>query len=238
MLTMLKRLHKDKRGITGLETGIILVAFVVVASVFAYTVISAGMFSSQKGQEAIYAGLEEARGTIALKGTIVAYEGSVDTDADNIGDTDAMVKVNFTVTNAAGGTPVDLTPAWQLNGTDGNLETSGLANPAVINYSDSKQLLEDAAWTVAFVGKNDGDNILEAEEKAEITVWVSDYQYDAVEGLHYSLGAGAADPFIDAAGDLVAAGDSFSLQITGEAGAPLSIERTLPPELDGMMRLR
>ncbi len=52
MLTMLKRLHKDKRGITGLETGIILVAFVVVASVFAYTVISAGMFSSQKGQEA------------------------------------------------------------------------------------------------------------------------------------------------------------------------------------------
>ena len=40
---MLKGLYKgprrDERGITGLETAIILIAFVVVASVFAYTVL-------------------------------------------------------------------------------------------------------------------------------------------------------------------------------------------------------
>ncbi|HUV53535.1 MAG TPA: archaellin/type IV pilin N-terminal domain-containing protein, partial [Dehalococcoidia bacterium] len=41
-------MRRDERGITGLETAIILIAFVVVASVFAYTVLSAGIFSSQK----------------------------------------------------------------------------------------------------------------------------------------------------------------------------------------------
>ena len=61
-----KGLRRDERGITGLETAIILIAFVVVASVFAYTVLSAGIFSSQKGQEAVYAGLSEARATMEI----------------------------------------------------------------------------------------------------------------------------------------------------------------------------
>ena len=61
-----KSLRRDERGITGLETAIILIAFVVVASVFAYTVLSAGIFSSQKGQEAVYAGLSEARATMEI----------------------------------------------------------------------------------------------------------------------------------------------------------------------------
>ncbi len=47
---LIKSLRRDERGITGLETAIILIAFVVVASVFAYIVLSAGIFSSQKGQ--------------------------------------------------------------------------------------------------------------------------------------------------------------------------------------------
>ncbi len=46
----LKTLRREERGITGLETAIILIAFVVIASIFAYTVLSAGIFSSQKGQ--------------------------------------------------------------------------------------------------------------------------------------------------------------------------------------------
>ena len=59
MLKIFEKLHKGKRGITGLETAIILIAFVVVAAVFAYTVLSAGIFSTQKSQETIYSGLEQ-----------------------------------------------------------------------------------------------------------------------------------------------------------------------------------
>lgn len=66
------RLRRDQRGVTGLETAIILIAFVVVASVFAYTVLSAGIFSSEKGKEAIHAGLETARGSMELVGSVKA----------------------------------------------------------------------------------------------------------------------------------------------------------------------
>ena len=50
---------KDQRGITGLETAIVLIAFVVVASVFAFSVISTGLFISEKAAESASAGLGE-----------------------------------------------------------------------------------------------------------------------------------------------------------------------------------
>lgn len=63
---------RDERGVTGLETAIILIAFVVVASVFAFTVLSTGIFSSERGKETVLAGLEEAQGTLEPKGRIAA----------------------------------------------------------------------------------------------------------------------------------------------------------------------
>ncbi|GEM_PF-713411 len=67
----LKRIHSRQKGITGLETAIILIAFVVVAAVFAYTVLSAGLFATQKSSEAVYSGLEEARSSLELKGSVI-----------------------------------------------------------------------------------------------------------------------------------------------------------------------
>ena len=49
--------RNGEHGITGLETAIILIAFVVVAAVFAFVVLSTGLFSSERGKEAVYAGL-------------------------------------------------------------------------------------------------------------------------------------------------------------------------------------
>ena len=49
-------LPRDARGITGLETAIILIAFVVVASVFAFTVLSTGIFASERSKETVFAG--------------------------------------------------------------------------------------------------------------------------------------------------------------------------------------
>ena len=40
----LNKIMKDERGITALETAIILIAFVVVAAVFAFTVLTTGTF--------------------------------------------------------------------------------------------------------------------------------------------------------------------------------------------------
>jgi flagellin-like protein len=68
----LKNIYKEQKGITGLETAIILIAFVVVAAVFAYTVLSAGLFSTQKSQEAVYSGLQETQNTLVVKGGVLS----------------------------------------------------------------------------------------------------------------------------------------------------------------------
>ncbi len=59
MNKMSNRRYPGERGITGLETAIILIAFVVVASVFAFTVLSTGAFSSERGKETMFAGPED-----------------------------------------------------------------------------------------------------------------------------------------------------------------------------------
>ena len=77
-----KGLHRGQKGITGLETAIILIAFVTVASVLAYSVLSAGIFSSEKGKETVYAGLNQASASMQVQGDVIAHSSdnaSIDT---------------------------------------------------------------------------------------------------------------------------------------------------------------
>lgn len=67
-----RRIFSAQRGITGLETAIILIAFIVVASIFAYTVLSAGLFAAARGQEATVAGVDQVTGAIELVGDLKA----------------------------------------------------------------------------------------------------------------------------------------------------------------------
>ena len=58
----LSRTLKDERGITGLETAIVLIAFVVVASVFAFTVLTTGLFGTSNAKDSVESGNREASG--------------------------------------------------------------------------------------------------------------------------------------------------------------------------------
>ncbi len=57
MMRSYPRGSERQRGITGLETAIILIAFVVVASVFAFTVLSTGIFASERSKDTVCAGI-------------------------------------------------------------------------------------------------------------------------------------------------------------------------------------
>jgi len=146
---MLKRLLRDESGITALETAIILIAFVVVASVFAFTILSAGTASTERGEAAIYAGLEQVQGTMELLGSVKASSsgGAVD-------------DIQFTLGSAAGGAAIDLTATPN--------------NKMVVDYHDETQHKTNLAWTVTWLVCNEGsgscDNLLEQDEQALISV--------------------------------------------------------------------
>ena len=92
--------HSDQRGITGLETAIVLIAFVVVASVFAFAILSTGLLSSEKSKETVLGGLEDTSATMTLRGEVIADANSGKTAIDNI-------KFNLTPASTSSGT-VDL----------------------------------------------------------------------------------------------------------------------------------
>jgi len=80
----ISKLHKEHRGMTGLETAIILIAFVTVASVLAYSVLSAGIFSAERGKATVYSGLESAQASMGVQGVVIGEADSTNSSLDYI----------------------------------------------------------------------------------------------------------------------------------------------------------
>jgi flagellin FlaB len=139
------RRGREDRGITGLETAIVLIAFVVVAAVFSFVVLSTGLFSSERGKETVYAGLQKTRGSMELTGGIIATTDSTQVQTLRIG-----------LTLAAGGDSV-------------NLDASDTNNRTVISYADSAVIDNSLAYTTTEI-VGDGDELLEQGELAEIVI--------------------------------------------------------------------
>ncbi|MHC1586452.1 MAG: archaellin/type IV pilin N-terminal domain-containing protein [Candidatus Hecatellaceae archaeon] len=141
------RILRDKRGLTGLETAIILIAFVIVAAAFAFTVLNMGVQTSQKSKEVIGTGLAEASSVIELDGSVIAY------DEDSDGKPD---KIEFYIKTSAGKHPVDLSQ-----------------NTMAISYTDPHTHVDNIydgtkATVTQVIG--DDDMILEYGEKFKVTV--------------------------------------------------------------------
>ncbi len=147
MKKLIRRFRERQEGITGLETAIILIAFVIVASVFAYVVLSAGLFSSQKAKEAVNAGVRSTMSTLELKGNVVAkMESSV------------VTELYFHVGIPAAGSPVDFTPS--ANST----------SFVVISYFDAEHMIPSLNWTIEKLSTINLDNMLDPNELFQVTV--------------------------------------------------------------------
>ncbi len=149
-LRFLRRLARNERGITGLETAIILIAFVVVATIFAFVVLTTGVFSGERGKETVFAGLEKARGTMEVRGGVVVTA---------TGTTLAVEDVQFAVATTAGGEPVPLNP-------------SGTNNRTVIAYRDDDVVDNDVTYTVEVI-VGDADTLLEPGELHVVAIAVA-----------------------------------------------------------------
>ncbi len=147
-----KKLGRDESGITALETAIILIAFIVVASVFAFTILSAGTFSTERGKEAVYSGLGEVQSSMEVKGSLIATAAVSGTTAAEM---DTLV---FTVGNVVGGEPLDLNTTTPV---------------MVVNYVDAAQFENDLPWSTNWIVSHDGDELLDKGELVEITLDLS-----------------------------------------------------------------
>ena len=146
----IQRLHRGEKGITGLETAIILIAFVTVASVLGYSVLSAGIFSAEKGKETVYQGLAQAQASMEVKGSVYANVTS-----------NAVTDISFTLASVLNDQAVDMTPPG-----------TGNKNTTVISYTDSTGTYNDVAWTATPLGVDteDTSGMLKPNEQMTIDV--------------------------------------------------------------------
>jgi len=128
---------KNEQGFTGLEAAIIFIAFVVVASVFAYVVLGAGMTTSQKSQEVLHAALDEARSTFRPGNAVIAK-------LDTAG---GLSSIEFDLETAAGPTAIDMKSMTCTLATSKALLTYPPGDPAVTltwRYrKDTNDILEE-----------------------------------------------------------------------------------------------
>ena len=219
MLYMVGRgtLERSERGITGLETAIILIAFVVVASVFAFTILSVGIFASEKSKQTALSGVNETQSTLRPTGGVVAL-------TDLVSGTSSVTRLKFTVGLNSGSSAIELTPAWTAAVSGASPISAGVGGPTIVSYTDSRQHLSETNWTVAWLGESDGDDILEGDETAEITVWLQERAGDDT----FSVGS-PGDNFLD---NLLTKSLTFSITITPSVGATFELQRTIPASMD------
>ena len=200
-------LYHGKKGITGLETAIILIAFVTVAAVLAYTVLSAGIFSSERGKEAVYGGHETAHSTMEVKGSTVASS-----DGTN------LETITFTLSLAIPGSKVDMS-SIVLNYFDKNEVVMGLA-------------LSDSADLAAWVGREAG-----ATHQWFYALSAGSTERGSADMLEGDEQMVIYVDITESTASAPAAYDQFTVQVVPPAGATLTIQKTLPGGLTSVFSL-
>jgi flagellin FlaB len=146
------REERGERAFTGLEAAIVFIAFVVVASVFAYVVLGAGMATSQKSQEVVHTALEEAGSALrpgyavivkldSSKGLLEFMEFDLETATDLASvDMGSMAYTIVTTENLFTSPPGDLNATWTWRyqkDTDELLESGEVATVRLNNLTNT-----------------------------------------------------------------------------------------------------
>jgi len=191
----MKKFQKSD-AFTGLEAAIVLIAFVVVAAVFSYVVLGAGFFTTQKSQEVVYKGVQQATSNIVINGEVYGdAEGSADVNTGPHG----IHTILFSVQLAAGGTPVDFNRTvltYQNRSVLQNLDFASTIYKPGIQPSNYQ-------WAIVSTQNDDGDTALERNEKFTIQANLSMGSASLPAGEEFTLtikpDVGAALPLVKTA---------------------------------------
>ena len=230
------RMIAGEDGITGLETAIVLIAFVVVAAVFAFTVLTTGLFTSEKAKETALAGVAATSSTIAVKGSVTAWGlAGPDGGAASAGDPLEIDRIAIKLTTAGDTDPVSFNPTGVMitYQDEANVELAGFGDGAgqgvggvltsptptdpelAVCRGTAGANLTGVRWCLSYPNSNQTppDNLLEPGETAEIYIFSN------------SLGVALRN------------NRQFRVEIIPQEGSPLVFQKRTPVSLTPVMSL-
>jgi len=224
---LLKLIRKGRnnshRGVIGIESAIVLIAFVIVAAALAFVVLNMGFATTQKAKTSITSALGGAGSSISISGSVIG---------DSFSTTDPMTAVMIPLKISTGGESIDLnttraTISYLSDGVEyDNIYRVGCTETGA-TYSNP-----DAAWDAAEAGAScigfgenpisDGFPVL----TTAIIYWAVSQQAPPnsilEQGEHAILSIGWN--LADAPSNL----DKIIVELTVTGGATLTIERDIP----------
>jgi len=208
------KILKNANAFTGLEAAIVLIAFVVVAAVFSYVVLGAGFFTTQKSQEVVHTGVEQASSSMEIIGVVFGYgNGGTGTAA-------GLKYVVFTVGNTAGGAPIDMEKMIITYISEDEKAIHTFNKDKSIDLTSFTPIAPESAEITKPTADADGKwvilNILNDNEK-------KNYLLEPGEQFILAIPLGINDPGVNR---------KFSLTLQPAVGAVFSIHKTVPPFID------
>ena len=198
-----------RRGMTGLETAIILVAFVITAAAFAFVVLNMGFLTAEKAQSVISSGMQEASSALLVDSGVVGQFGSTGGDQSDVD----LVKLTFYIKLSQGHEPIDLDDS-KMVATYTNARCHG-------------ELYGTNGTIMTIQGVNsDGDSLLETGEKFKVSINFAQITNSTIDPTPLSLQNVYTHPY-----------EEFRIELRPSAGAVLSLDRQLPAVYSTIMTL-
>jgi len=198
-------MRRFKKGIVGIEAAIVLIAFVIVAAALAFVVLNMGFTTTQKSKETMSSGLSEASSALEIDGTILA---KVDTSEQKVKVVAIPLKI------APGKAPIDMRKtAVSIAFYDGSTwKTQTVELKGYIYATNNSSKITDVT-----------QYSLTGNIKAELHFYMGDtdeiFEHGDKAILYVELDGGAP------------AYARILIELKPPVGAPLTVERVVPPNL-------
>ena len=255
IMRMLYNARRDSRGVTGLETAIVLIAFVVVSAVFAFAALTTGLLSADKSKETIQAGLAEAQGTLEVKGCITLnVDIDTQTSFDEIESGDLktgfspVVVGSESLKSTADQTTMTIGTDYTINYDTGRITLFG--DVGIVTTGDSSYQAYTADSVVVNLGNAAGGQPVDLSPgETVITYQDNDTQSTDITDFGLTkLGLADRDNLLEEGEtfqitvDTKSFGltdkDTFTIQIKPASGAVVLLERTVPDRTEKSLNLK
>ena len=220
-MNLIQKGHRHThRGIIGIESAIVLIAFVIVAAALAFVVLNMGFSTTQKAKTAIIAAVEEAGSSLEVAGKITAF-GDVSDDVLNA--TSIPMKI------VSGGATSNL----DGNFTSVKIITDNIEYDNIYTYGPlfvGSYANASEAWTAAatkgwiLLAEHPFTGTANVPETLGIIYWTINLNNNTILdiGEHVQLAVAFAR------NDRPASLEHVAWEVSTPKGAPLTVDRTIP----------
>jgi len=224
-----KGTRQSHRGVIGVESAIVMIAFVIVAAALAFVVLNMGFSTSQMAKTTTISSMKEASSTMTISGTITAV-GCIDSTA-GCGSIQRINATTIPLKIFESGNSVNFaSDVISISYIGKSVQYSNIyAGPIIVDTFRQSVLafrqadLETDSSFDAFNGSNPVNGTLPSETTAFL-YWPKRLNANQV----LELGEHATLAVAFASNDRPQALEKFSLEIMVSNGATLTIERQIP----------